>query len=964
MYICNFLIAEHEVVFIESNYRNMNKFYLVILSFYFISNVKSQTADFTFETNDGLFCNPSTILFKQICTGNPTGFIWDFGNGQYGNKSVESITFSNAGSYTVKLIAVFKKNTLTISKKIIINPVAKAFIAFDKNFICQPGAINFTGSGTGNIINYQWNFGDNTPVVNTSSNTISHSFTNFGSNNVSLTTTANSGCSGTANTIITIKNLPVTGYVSPQYGCVPAVVNFTGNVILPVNSSVTSYSWNFGDGSPPYISTVNTASHVYSLVGQYFPVLTVSTSLGCSVSYNFTRLYFGTPPINHIAYAKKNPICGSDTAVFVTKATNANRYFWDFGDGTTASSTDTFIIHKYNTIGNKIVQVKPYYNECEAPSITLPFSVVGVIAKYTFSNNCSNKNTYTITDNSNGISTNKLWNFGDGVQLANVSNTVHSFPIPGQFKTTFSLLDTVTGCADITYRIIYTANPSLYSIDSALCKSTTVTVSILDNYINPSAMYIWNVAGSQIGPVAKPSITVKADTLGNFYNFVVINNGAGNCPDTINLKRPFIVKGPKLNFTVPSAICLSTPLIVTNNSQLPQAADSVKTWYWNLGNSNMNDTIFQPSPVQYTNPGSYDLKLTAIDINGCLNSLTKTITINPIPFLHIMSANDTLCYGQPVTMMAFHTNSILWSPANNISCANCDTISVKPLVSSEYYCTATNSFGCSAADTNYIEVSIPFTATVSRGNVYICQKESTTVTVNPKGKKILWSPATGLSDATVYNPVIAPMQNTAYTATVTDSTGCLTNSSKVLVKIYVKSLPFVVVGPDKYYSLATWYSFTPTYSSNVISYLWTPATLLNCHDCAVPQGIANYTQQYILKVTSDSGCVATDSVTIFEKYSGVTIFIPTAFSPNNDNLNDLFYPITRGVKSIKKFIIYNRQGKVVYEALNFPPNNKLYGWDGRFKGALQETDTYVYTIEAINEIGENYFKKGSVLLVR
>ena len=942
----------------------MNKFYLVILSFYFISTTKSQTVDFTFESSNGLFCTPSTIHFTQTCTGAPIGFIWDFGNNQYGNKSKESITFSNAGSYTVKLIAVFKNTTLTISKTIVINPLVNASIAFDKNFICQPGAINFIGLGSGNITNYQWNFGDNTPVMNTSSNTISHSFTNFGSNNVSLTTTVNSGCSGIANTIITLKNLPIAGYVSRQNGCVPAIVNFTGYVTLPANSSVTTYSWNFGDGSPPHITTVNTASHVYPLVGEYFPVLTVNTSLGCSVSYNFTKLYFGTPPIKHTAYAKKNTICGSDTAVFVTKAINANRYFWDFGDGTTASSTDTIITHKYNTVGNKIVQVKPYYNECEAPFITFPLSVVGVIAKYTFLNNCSNKNTYTISDVSSGVGTSKLWNFGDGIQQANVINTVHSFPISGQFKTTFSLIDTITGCADSTYKVIYTANPSLYSIDSALCKNATVTVSIVDNYKNPYAMYTWNVAGSQMWPVANPSITIKADTLGNFNNFVIINNGAGNCLDTINLKKPIIVKGPKLNFTIPSVTCLNTTLIVTNNLQSLGAADSVKTWYWNLGNSNKNDSLFQPAPFQFSSPGSYDVTLTAVDLNGCLNSLTKTITINPIPFLHIMPESDSVCYGQPLTMMAFHTNNILWFPANNISCAGCDTITAKPLVSTKYYCTATNSFGCSASDSNYIEVSIPFSASVSSGTVYICQKESTAVTINPTGKKILWSPATGLSDATVYNPVIAPMQNTTYTATLTDSIGCLTNSSKALVNVYVKSLPLVDAGLDKYYSMSTWYFFTPTYSSNVISYLWTPATLLNCNDCAKPEGVANYTQEYILKVTSDSGCVATDSVTIFEKYSGVTIFIPTAFSPNNDNLNDLFYPITRGVKSIKKFIIYNRQGMIVFEAVNFSPNNKLYGWDGRFKGALQATDTYVYTIEAINEIGGNYFKKGSVLLVR
>lgn len=930
----------------------------------FITTATAQKVDFTFASSNGLFCNPSTIQFNQACTGKPISFIWDFGNNKYGDKSVENISYTIAGSYTVKLMAIYKNTTLTISKTITIYPAVAASIAFDKNFICQPGVINFTGSASENIVNYLWNFGDTTVPENTSFNTISHSFANFGVDNVSLVATSNSGCSGSANTNITIKNLPITGYVSRSNGCVPTVVNFTTNVTLPVNGAITNYTWNFGDGSPPYISTVNTTSHNYPLVGQYFPVVTVSTNLGCFVSYNFTRLYFGTPPVSHVAYAKKNPVCGSETAVFVTKATNANRYFWDFGDGTTASSTDTIITHKYSTVGNKTVSVKSYYNECAAPALSFPFSVIGVIAKYVFSNTCVNKNTYSISDISSGISTNKLWNFGDGIQQATISNTVHIFPIPGQFKTTLSLLDSVSGCTDSTYQVIYTARPDLYSVDSSLCKNTTVAVSIINNYTNAAALYTWNVAGSKIGPVAKSSMTIKADTLGSFNNFVVINNGAGSCLDTINLKRPIVVKGPYLNFTVPAAICLNTSVIVTNNSQPFIATDSIKTWYWNFSNINNNVAVFQPGPIQYAKPGSYDIKLSAIDIYGCQNSLIKTITINPVPFLHIVPGIDTLCYGQPATMMAFHTNKILWSPAYNISCNKCDTTIATPLVSAKYYCTATNAFNCSVMDSNYIEVSIPFTASATLDNIYICQKERTNINVNPKGKRILWSPAAGLSDATIYNPVIAPMQSISYTATLADSTGCLTNISTAIVNVHVKSLPLAHAGPDKYYSLGTWYSFTPTYSSNVISYLWTPAFLLNCSDCAKPDGIADYTQQYVLKVISDSGCVASDSITIFEKYNGVTVYMPTAFSPNNDNLNDLFYPITRGVRTIKEFTIYNRQGKIVYKGVNFLPGNKLYGWDGRYKGAIQEMGTYVFTIEAINEIGEIFFKKGSFILIR
>ena len=85
--------------------------------------------------------------------------------------------------------------------------------------------------------------------------------------------------------------------------------------------------------------------------------------------------------------------------------------------------------------------------------------------------------------------------------------------------------------------------------------------------------------------------------------------------------------------------------------------------------------------------------------------------------------------------------------------------------------------------------------------------------------------------------------------------------------------------------------------------------------------------------------------------------MPNAFTPNNDNLNDYFYPLTRGIKSITRFSIYNRFGKLVFEAKNFPPNDKAFGWNGRIKNADQPTAVFVYYLEALCDSGENFTKR-------
>jgi gliding motility-associated-like protein len=942
----------------------MIKNFLVIFFFSFVKNANSQTIDFTFQSTSGLFCTPSTIVFKQTCTGNPESFIWSFGNNLYSDKPIDSTTYLSPGTYTVKLIAVFNKTALELIKNIVINPAVTATIGFDRNYLCQPGAINFTGSGTGNIANYEWNFGDGSAIVNTPSAIISHNYLGFGTSNVTLKTKSPAGCTDNTSTSITIKKFAIGGTVSDFRGCIPAVIKFTGSVTLPVNSSVKSYTWDFGDGSSPYISNYDTAGYTYLKEGEYYPTLTIITNEGCSNTYNYGRLYFGSPPTNHVVYSQSNPVCGSDSVVFFTHSTNGTRYYWNFLDGSpVVSSYDTIIKHKFNTIGDKIIYIEPDNNGCLGPLKVSSISIIGVIAKYSYFNTCLNKNTYSFSDTSSGIPTSSMWDFGDGIKTPDSVNTIHNFPQSGQFKTTLFLNDTVSGCTDSISKMIYTARPVLFCSDSSVCINTPVSFSILNNYTNPASAYTWNVVGEKIGPMPNAGITLNTDTLGIFNNYVSINYGKESCPDTVDLKRTILVRGPSLNFAAPTPICLNTPLLVTNNSQPFIPKDSIKLWYWNFGNSNKNDTVFQPSPYLYALEGAYDVQLTAVDKNGCRDTLTKIVQVNPAPYLHILPASAKVCYGKSLTLVAYHNNELLWTSDNSLSCTACDTTIATPLISAKYYAIATNSFGCSVKDSSTVEVVFPFTATAAPADVYVCLKEAAIVDINPKGKKVLWSPVAGLSNATAYDPVISPGQNTTYTVTLTDSAGCL-NSSSTTVNVQVKSLPSVNAGTDKFFPKGTPFTFAPTFSSNVNTFLWTPSSLLNCNSCATPNGVANYSQKYTLKVTSDSGCVASDDVLIGIECKSANIFIPKAFSPNNDNLNDIFYPITIGIKSISKFTIYNRQGQIVYEAQSFSPNDKSFGWNGKFKGVDQAVDTYMYTLEALCEIGEKLFKRDSFVLIK
>jgi len=115
---------------------------------------------------------------------------------------------------------------------------------------------------------------------------------------------------------------------------------------------------------------------------------------------------------------------------------------------------------------------------------------------------------------------------------------------------------------------------------------------------------------------------------------------------------------------------------------------------------------------------------------------------------------------------------------------------------------------------------------------------------------------------------------------------------------------------------------------------------------------------YTLRLRDEAGCETDTLVTIAQ--TGCPVFIPNAFSPNNDGRNDLFrvypHPDFKGAFSL--FRIFNRWGALIYEDQNFDPNTS--GWDGRFKGKKLDQGVYIYFIKVEYENGETAIFKGDL----
>jgi len=214
-----------------------------------------------------------------------------------------------------------------------------------------------------------------------------------------------------------------------------------------------------------------------------------------------------------------------------------------------------------------------------------------------------------------------------------------------------------------------------------------------------------------------------------------------------------------------------------------------------------------------------------------------------------------------------------------------------------------------------------------------------------------WSPAAGLSNASIKNPVASPAVPTQYIVTAT--LGSCT--AKDTVNVVVNPLPVANAGADRKVLVGTEVVLT---GSGGGTYSWTPSAGMSDATSASPSVQPVATTMYILKVMDVNGCASQDTVIITVDDDCGDVFTPTAFSPNGDGKNDIYYVRNPCMKELK-FFICNRWGEKVFET-----NNAANGWDGNFRGEKCDTGVFVYFLEATLITNVKVSRKGNITLLR
>jgi gliding motility-associated-like protein len=222
---------------------------------------------------------------------------------------------------------------------------------------------------------------------------------------------------------------------------------------------------------------------------------------------------------------------------------------------------------------------------------------------------------------------------------------------------------------------------------------------------------------------------------------------------------------------------------------------------------------------------------------------------------------------------------------------------------------------------------------------------------------VAWTSAGTIATASALTTTATPLVTSSYILTAYDNRGCPKPGRDTVI---VTVLPKIIATAGRDTSVIVGQQLRLNAGTGV-KYQWIPST--NLSSSVISNPVAIYTQpsdgiRYRVLVSDQAGCVDSASVTVRVFKTGPRIFVPSAFTPDNNGRNDRLRPIAVGMKQLTDFIIYNRWGQKVFSSVDGS------GWDGMLGGRPQGADTYVWTARAIDFNGAVYSEKGIFILLR
>jgi gliding motility-associated-like protein len=220
----------------------------------------------------------------------------------------------------------------------------------------------------------------------------------------------------------------------------------------------------------------------------------------------------------------------------------------------------------------------------------------------------------------------------------------------------------------------------------------------------------------------------------------------------------------------------------------------------------------------------------------------------------------------------------------------------------------------------------------------------------------LWLPSSDVQTPNSQSTLLYPKTTrpTLYRLQVTDNYGCNFKVFDDVVVTMHGPVP-AFAGNDTIAAMGIPHQL---FGSGGVEYAWSPAHYLDNPSLQNPFAVIQNDTRFYLTVKDALGCLGNSSVFV-KVYKGPAIYVPNAFTPNGDGLNDVFKATAAGIRQTIYFKIYNRWGKLMFETQDITK-----GWDGKYMNITQPTAVYVWIIKGIDITGRVIDLKGTVTLIR
>lgn len=353
--------------------------------------------------------------------------------------------------------------------------------------------------------------------------------------------------------------------------------------------------------------------------------------------------------------------------------------------------------------------------------------------------------------------------------------------------------------------------------------------------------YYWDFGDGGTSSSPTPSHTYS-DT-GAYIVKLVINRGE-QCTDS-STTVIHIYPGFFPGFTY-SGFCSGHPTQFTDTSKT--TFGTINSWSWNFGDASSSNNTSQLQNPSHTFPAinNYPVTLIVTSSKGCIDTVHLNVSIIDKPPINLAFRDTLLCKGDTLQLHATGTGVFSWTPFANMTNANTSDPTVKPLATT-HYSVQLNDNGCLNFDTVQVRV-ISVVTLIPMPDTTICATDGIQLHASTDGLRFLWTPATGLSDPNVLNPIATPITTTKYQLTATVGS-CVAQAS---INVKVAPYPKANAGNDT----TICFSASAQLHANITgsSFSWSPSSTLTNSNSLNPFATPANTTSYILTVTDTLGC--------------------------------------------------------------------------------------------------------------